>query len=119
VEIKAFDREARRDRGRRCRPVLLAAKRDQFVVRIGPRKRRHRAVRSAFEFDVIDAPRGGDDEIRAKPAEKGFTKIWVRWFSPLPLVVSPTVQRTVSPAATDVIVSPGCKAMSVMRSGAA
>ena len=53
------------------------------------------------------------------PAEKGFTRICVRLFSPLPLVVSPTVQRTVSPAATEVTVSPGCKAISVTRSGAA
>ena len=37
----------------------------------------------------------------------------------LPLVVSPTTQRTVSPAETATSSSPGCKAMSLTCSGAA
>src|SRR3546814_10408112 len=48
----------------------------------------------------------------ARPDANGFTNICVRFSAPLPLVVSPMTQRTVSPAATATRFSPGCSAMS-------
>ena len=44
--------------------------------------------------------------------------MWVRRPGPLPLVVSPITQRTVSPAATEIRVSPGWSAIALTRSGA-
>src|SRR3546814_3780259 len=72
MEIELFDREAGCDRRRRCRCILLPAQRDHFVVRVSPRQRRHRAARTAFQFDVIDAPGGRDDEVRTKPGRIGL-----------------------------------------------
>ncbi|MBA7469694.1 hypothetical protein ES707_04967 [subsurface metagenome] len=55
-------------------------------------------------------------------ARVGLTMIWTRRVSPLPLSVSPTTQRTVSPAATGpepINCSPGSNAISVICPGAA
>ena len=65
-------------------------------------------ARGALELEMIDAPVGGDDEVgpEARP-QNGLTRMCVRRVAPLPLVVSPTIQRAVSPAATAVTASPG------------
>ena len=52
----------------------------------------------------------------------GLTMMWTRLVSPLPLSVSPTIQRTVSPAASGpepVSCSPGSSAISVICPGEA
>ena len=52
-------------------------------------------------------------------ARTGFTSTCTRWAAPLALVVSPTIQRTVSPADTLISSSPACSMMSVTRPGLA
>lgn len=54
-----------------------------------------------------------------RPERMGLTSTLTRSASPLPLDVSPTIQRTVSPAATVTSSSPGCKDTTVTRPGAA
>jgi len=49
----------------------------------------------------------------------GLTITLTRSASPLPLDVSPTIQRTVSPAATVISSSPGWSAITVTRPTAA
>ena len=62
---------------------------------------------------MIDAPVGGDDEIGLEVrADRLHQDVDVASL-PSPLVVSPTTQRTVSPADTDTSFSPGSRAMSV------
>ncbi|MDT4871430.1 hypothetical protein FQZ97_1065570 [compost metagenome] len=47
----------------------------------------------------------------------GLTSTLTRSSSPLPLEVSPTIQRTVSPAATVTNSSPACRLIAVTRPG--
>jgi hypothetical protein len=78
-----------------------AAQRDELVLRIDPGHRRHIGRRAPAHFEMVGPPVGVDHEVG--------DKIGARWldedmhptaFAPLPLVVSPMIQRTVSPAAT-------------------
>src|SRR3546814_13163047 len=50
-----------------------------------------------------------------RPERMGLTSTFTRKSAPLPLDVSPTIQRTVSPAAPVTSSSPRCKALPVTR----
>ena len=54
-----------------------------------------------------------------RPAALGLTMTCTCLLVPLPLVVSPMTQRTMSPPEIALNCSPGCKAMSLTISGAA
>src|SRR3546814_17691326 len=83
MKIELLDREPRCDRAPGGCCVLLTAQRDQFILRIAPRQRSHRAGRSAFEFDVIDALVGRDRSEERRVGKECVSTGRSRW-SPVP-----------------------------------
>ena len=61
---------------------------------------------------MIGAPVGGDEEIGLEIGADRLDQDVDLASLPSPLLVSPTIQRTVSPADTDTSFSPGSSAMS-------
>ena len=71
-----------------------------------------RSLRGAH-LQVIGAPVGGDDQVGLEVGADRLHQDMDLASLPSPLVVSPTTQRTVSPAETETSFSPGSSAMSV------
>ena len=84
-----------------------AFERDQLIIGIGPGERGHIRMVRTLELQVIAAPVSRDYEIGLQTAANGFARICTCLVAPVPLAVSPTTQRTVSPAEMAINVSPG------------
>ena len=122
TEPQSRDIHAGHNGRRSIRACILPAQRNQLVLRILPGNRGHVGLFRGTKLQEIGAPIGIDHEIGDELGLVGLTRMWMRLVGPVPLSVSPMIQRTVSPAATGpepTSCSPSCRATSVTWPGAA
>jgi hypothetical protein len=82
AEIDVRIDRCRRDRLRQLRFGVLAAQRDELVLRILPGDRGHIGRGRRAQLHVIGAPVGVDDEVGHEVGRVGFTRMWICAMSP-------------------------------------
>ena len=100
AEVDVGQVDAGRDRLDGLGLGVLAAQRDELVLRILPGHRRHVGLLGRAQFHVIGPRIGVDDEIGHQFGARRLDQDMTCLVAPAPLSVSPMIQRTVSPAAT-------------------